>query len=205
MYLVKTPSFVKPLARDLLWHVKTDRREVFLTFDDGPTPGVTEDVLNLLERFQAKATFFCLGKNAEQFPELYAQLIEAGHAVGNHSYSHPDGWKTGQTKYLRDVVLASRCINSNLFRPPYGHITPAQVNAIKKKYTIVMWDVLSADFDAAKSPEQCLEHVCRHTGPGSIVVFHDSVKARKNMLFALEGSLEYLAGQGYILRSLSSL
>jgi len=204
MYLVKTPSLLKPLAKDFLWHVSTTEREVYFTFDDGPTPGVTDEVLSLLARYDAKATFFCLGKNAEEHPEFMARIQREGHTIGNHTYDHPDGWKTNQLAYLRSVIRANASIHSTLFRPPYGRITPAQSSALKKRFQLVMWDVLSADFDTSKSPEQCLENVVKHVQPGSIVVFHDSLKAAKNMLFALEGSLEYLSKEGYIFRALKN-
>jgi peptidoglycan/xylan/chitin deacetylase (PgdA/CDA1 family) len=203
MYLVKTPALLKPLAKDLLWHVDTTEREVFFTFDDGPTPGVTEAALELLQRFNAKATFFCLGKNVEAHPELYQRIHTEGHAIGNHSFDHPDGWKTPSIAYLRNVLMASLSIQSLLFRPPYGRITPVQVSALKSRFKLVMWDVLSADFDPEKTPEQCLAHVTSNVQPGSIVVFHDSIKAQSNMLYALEGSLEVLSAQGYIFRALS--
>lgn len=204
MYLVKTPSLLKPLAKDLLWHVPTDKREVYFTFDDGPTPGVTEAALDLLQKYDAKATFFCLGKNAESHPELFARIVGAGHAIGNHTYDHPDGWKTTPMAYLRNVIEAKRSIHSKLFRPPYGRITPAQVNALKSRFRLVMWDVLSADFDTSNTPRQCYENVVNNVTHGSIVVFHDSLKAQTNMLFALERSLEHLSREGYIFRALTA-
>jgi peptidoglycan/xylan/chitin deacetylase (PgdA/CDA1 family) len=203
MYLVKTPSLLKPLAKDLLWHVETAQREVYFTFDDGPTPGVTEPTLDLLKQYNAKATFFCLGKNTDANPELFSGIALEGHTVGNHTYDHPDGWKTSQIAYLRNVLRARKTITSNLFRPPYGRITPAQVNALKNHFQLVMWDVLSADFDNANSPQQCYENVVKNVTPGSIVVFHDSLKASTNMLYALERSLDYLSRDGYIFRALS--
>jgi peptidoglycan/xylan/chitin deacetylase (PgdA/CDA1 family) len=203
MYLVKTPELLKPLAKDFLWHIDSSNKEVYFTFDDGPTKGVTEEALDILARYNAKATFFCLGKNAEAHPEIMMRLIHDGHTIGNHTFNHPDGWKTPTIAYLRNVVEAKKHIASNLFRPPYGRITPAQVTALKKQFTLVMWDVLSADFDTTKNPEQCLEHVVKHVTSGSIVVFHDSVKARTNMLYALEGSLDFLTREGYIFRALS--
>jgi peptidoglycan/xylan/chitin deacetylase (PgdA/CDA1 family) len=203
MYLVKTPSLLKPLAKDLLWHVNTVERDVYFTFDDGPTPAVTEIALELLNHYNAKATFFCLGKNTEAYPELFKRIITDGHAVGNHTYDHPDGWKTGQMAYLRNVLRAQSSIPSTLFRPPYGRITPAQVNALKSRYRLVMWDVLSADFDTTNSPQQCFENVVKNVTPGSIVVFHDSKKAQHNMLVALERSLDHLSREGYIFRALS--
>jgi peptidoglycan/xylan/chitin deacetylase (PgdA/CDA1 family) len=203
MYLVKTPALLKPLAKDLLWHVETAQREVYFTFDDGPTPGVTEATLDLLKQYNAKATFFCLGKNTVANPELFSRIALEGHAIGNHTYDHPDGWKTSQIAYLRSVLRARKTITSNLFRPPYGRITPAQVSALKNHFQLVMWDVLSADFDNANSPQQCYENVVNNVTPGSIVVFHDSLKASTNMLYALERSLDYLSRDGYIFRALS--
>jgi peptidoglycan/xylan/chitin deacetylase (PgdA/CDA1 family) len=203
MYLVKTPALLKPLAKDLLWHVETAQREVYFTFDDGPTPGVTEATLDLLRQYNAKATFFCLGKNTEANPELFSRIALEGHAVGNHTFDHPDGWKTSQIAYLRNVLRAKQTITSNLFRPPYGRITPAQVSALKNHFQLVMWDVLSADFDNANSPQQCYENVVKNVNPGSIVVFHDSLKASANMLYALERSLDFLSRDGYIFRALS--
>ena len=204
MYLVKTPSLLKPFAKDLLWHVSVDKREVYFTFDDGPTPGVTETALDLLKQYGAKATFFCLGKNAEAYPELFARVAAEGHAIGNHTYDHPDGWKTSQLGYLRNVIRGKASIQSTLFRPPYGRITPAQVNALKNHFRLVMWDVLSADFDISNTPQQCYENVVKNVTPGSIVVFHDSLKAQSNMLFALERSLEHLSREGYIFRALTA-
>jgi peptidoglycan/xylan/chitin deacetylase (PgdA/CDA1 family) len=203
MYLVKTPSLLKPLSKDLLWHVSTSEQTVYFTFDDGPTPGVTESALELLKHYDAQATFFCLGKNVEAHPTLFHRIMQEGHAVANHTYDHPDGWKTNQVAYLRNVIMAQKTIRSNLFRPPYGRITPAQVSALKSRYRIVMWDVLSADFDAANTPQQCFENVVKNVTPGSIVVFHDSIKAQENMLYALEQSLLHLSREGYIFRALS--
>ena len=203
MYLVKTPSLLKPLAKDLIWHVPTNQREVYFTFDDGPTPLVTDAALDLLKSFHAQGTFFCLGKNVEAHPTLFHRILSEGHAVGNHTFDHPDGWKTSQFAYLRSVIQAQRSIQSKLFRPPYGRIIPAQVNALKGHYRLVMWDVLSADFDSSKTPQQCFDNVVKNVTPGSIVVFHDSIKAQDNMLFALEQSLLHLSREGYIFRALS--
>lgn len=202
MYLVKTPELLKPLAKDLLWHIDTSEKEIFLTFDDGPTPEVTELVLDLLHTYHAQATFFCLGKNVAQHPFIYNRILREGHSVGNHTFNHLDGWKTPVFSYLRDVVRAKEHIHSRLFRPPYGRITPGQVAALKKKFTLVMWDVLSADFDYTNKPTRCLSHVLTHAKKGSIIVFHDSEKAKHNMLFALEGTLRELSLQGFIFRAL---
>jgi peptidoglycan-N-acetylglucosamine deacetylase len=203
MYLVKTPSVLRPLARDLTWKIETSNKEVYLTFDDGPTPIVTEKVLELLRIYGAKATFFCLGKNVEAHPEIYEKILADGHTTGNHSYNHPDGWKTSTITYLKNIILGKRSINSRLYRPPYGRITLQQIHAVKKKYRIIMWDVLSGDFDRDITKEECLQNVINNTDAGSIVVFHDSEKAKSNMLFALEESLKYFHAEGYILRAIT--
>jgi peptidoglycan/xylan/chitin deacetylase (PgdA/CDA1 family) len=155
MYLVKTPSLLKPFAKDLLWHVETTSKELYLTFDDGPTPQVTEKALELLKRYHANATFFCLGKNVEEHPSIYQRVLDDGHAVGNHSYDHPDGWKTGPFSYLRNVARARPFVDSALFRPPYGRITPAQVSALKKKFTLVIRGVSSYFTTASKPNVTC--------------------------------------------------
>jgi len=202
MYTVKSPAILKPLAKDLVWKMPAGKQHVYFTFDDGPTPGVTDVTLDLLRAKGARATFFCLGKNVVQHPDLFQRILSEGHAVGNHSYDHPDGWNTEQFFYLRNILQASKYIPSNLFRPPYGRITPAQVRALKARYRIIMWHVLSADFDVKNSARQCLDNVIENTTDGSIVVFHDSLKAADRMLYALEGSLNALQQSGYTFESI---
>lgn len=197
MYPIKTPSMLKPFAKDLLWHIQSSEKRIYLTFDDGPTPDITEEVLRRLSRYNAKATFFCVAKNIVAYPELYNRILSLGHHVGNHTFDHLDGWKTSNFSYYRNVLLAKKACNSKLFRPPYGRITPGQVMSLKQRFTIVMWDVLSADFDSDVSPEQCLKNVTEHAVSGSIVVFHDSIKAHKKMLYALEGTLDYFTGMNF--------
>lgn len=204
MYPIKTPSVLKPFAKDLLWHFENEDNTLYLTFDDGPTPDITEEVLRRLDRYNAKATFFCVAKNVQSYPELYNKILTQGHHIGNHTYDHLDGWKTSNFSYYRNVLLAHKTCKSRLFRPPYGRITPAQVAALKTRFTIVMWDVLSADFDVDVTPEQCLKNVTDHAVSGSIVVFHDSIKAHKNMLYALEGALDYFTRLNYAFRALPS-
>jgi peptidoglycan-N-acetylglucosamine deacetylase len=197
MYFIKTPEILKPLAKDLLWNKDRNEQVIYLTFDDGPTPDITERTLGLLKQHDAHATFFCLGKNVEAHPEIYRRIQDAGHSIGNHSYNHPDGWKTDSFAYLRNVIQARRHVKSQLFRPPYGHISPQQVQSIKKQFTIVMWDVISGDFDKDLTPSQCWEHVHHYTQAGSIVVFHDSVKAAPRMLHALENTLIHFGQRGF--------
>lgn len=179
----------------LIWEMEGER-DVFITFDDGPTPGNTEWIIETLGRYGAKATFFCLGKNAEQHPETFARILEAGHAVGNHTYSHQKGWKMSVRRYVEDVDFAAQFIPGDLMRPPYGRITPAQAKVLSTRYKLIMWNVLSFDYSKYVSPEKCLRNVTRHVGPGSVVVFHDSPKSSRNMRYALPRLLEFLADKG---------
>ena len=179
----------------LIWS-KPETDSVYLTFDDGPTPGVTEFILDRLAEYDAKATFFCLGKNAEQHPHLFRMIVEGGHRIGNHTYSHQKGWNMSLERYLEDVDFANGLLRSDLFRPPYGRITPMQARRIGERYHIVMWDVLSRDYSQFVSPRSCLHNVTRHVRGGSIVAFHDSVKSFRNMRYALPRTLEYLREKG---------
>ena len=171
--------------------------EVFVTFDDGPIPEVTPYVLDILAEFNAKATFFCVGANAEKHPDLLERILNEGHAIGNHTWAHENGWKTPQFSYLRSIMQADELLNSSLFRPPYGRITKQQVDALKKRFTLIMWDVLSGDFDPTISPVQCLKNVTENTRPGSIIVFHDSIKAKNNVLAVLPDYLHFLNNMGW--------
>lgn len=191
----KPPKFIRRLMPDLIWEIN-DPNGVFLTFDDGPTPGVTEYILATLAKYNAKATFFVLGKNAEMYPDLYQRIIDEGHKVGNHTYSHQKGWGMSLERYIEDVDFAGDIIHSELFRPPYARVTIAQMNALARRYKIVMWDIISRDYNYHLSPEACLKNVTKYVEAGSIVVFHDSDKAFKNMSYALPRTLEYIASKG---------
>jgi peptidoglycan/xylan/chitin deacetylase (PgdA/CDA1 family) len=197
MYLSKTPEILKPLASSLVWDIPHVLNEVFVTFDDGPIPEVTPYVLDILAEFNAKATFFCVGANAEKHPDLLERILNEGHAIGNHTWAHENGWKTPQFSYLRSIMQADELLNSSLFRPPYGRITKQQVDALKKRFTLIMWDVLSGDFDPTISPVQCLKNVTENTRPGSIIVFHDSIKAKNNVLAVLPDYLHFLNNMGW--------
>lgn len=193
---IKPPKFVRRLMPDLIWEIE-DEQAVFLTFDDGPTPGVTEWILAMLEKYDAKATFFVLGKNVEMYPDLYQKILDAGHKVGNHTYSHQKGWSMSLDRYLEDIDFAGDIVHSELFRPPYARVTPAQMKAVAKRYKIVMWDIVSRDYNRALPPERCLRNVTKYIAPGSIVVFHDSEKAFKNMSYALPRTLEFIREKGW--------
>ncbi len=191
----KPPKFLVNLMPELVWDIP-EERDVFLTFDDGPTPEVTEWILEELARYDAKATFFCLGRNVELYPELYERIVAEGHRVGNHTYSHLKGWGMNVEEYVDDVDRAAGVMGGSLFRPPYGRIAPVQSRALAPRYRIVMWNIISRDYNRSLSPRTCLENVIRHVRPGDIVVFHDSKKAFRNMRYALHGTLEYLHSKG---------
>lgn len=200
-YFVKTPWWLKKFYPARLWSVATRKKELFLTFDDGPHPSVTPFVLDELKKYNAKATFFCIGKNVMAFPEIYQRIQHEGHRVGNHTQHHLNGWKTTTEEYLADTAEAAKYIRSDLFRPPYGRIRGSQAKKMKE-YKIVMWDVLSGDFDTGLSKERCLHHVIWNTRRGSVIVFHDSEKAFPRLEYVLPATLTYFSMQGYTFKSL---
>jgi len=170
---------------------------LYLTFDDGPIPEVTPWVLEQLEKFKAKATFFCVGDNVKKHPTVFEQVKKQGHAIGNHTSNHLNGWATDNVPYFHNVRHCASLVNSVLFRPPYGKLRPKQAQFLQRHYRIVMWDVLSGDFDAHVSPEQCFKNVINNAQNGSIVVFHDSLKAKENLEYALPAVLGYFSERGY--------
>src|SRR5437762_258661 len=200
-YFIKTPWLVRRFFPSYTWRMPADGRAVYLTFDDGPHPEITPWVLDQLKKYGAEASFFCIGNNVERFPDVYRQVLTAGHAVGNHTFHHLNGWKTDDEKYLADVAAASKLISTNLFRPPYGRIRKRQAEGLSPllggDIKVIMWDVLSADFDRGFSPEDCYRHVVKNVGAGSVIVFHDSEKAWPNLSVALPRALEFLAANGY--------
>jgi len=206
MFFVKTPILLMKLFPELIWRFKgkgkEDQNHIYLTFDDGPTPGVTTWVLDTLRQYEAKGTFFCLGKNVEKHKDIYQQIIEEGHAVGNHTYSHLKGWQMDNTEYFNDIELAGNFITSNLFRPPYGRFKTSQIKYLADHYQIVMWDVLSQDYNPTISPDKVLTNVLESVRAGSIVVFHDSVKAEPKLSYVLPRVLDSLS-ERYEFRKIS--
>ena len=209
---IKTPLVVKKMFPNYIWDIASTSKTIYLTFDDGPTAEITKWTLNTLKKFNAKATFFCIGNNIEKHPDIFQNILKEGHAIGNHTHNHIKGWKTKTDDYLTNISKAQKIINSqkhnadnvNLFRPPYGQIKPKQGNnLINKGYKIIMWDILSFDWDTNVSKEACLNNVIEKTTNGSIIVFHDSVKASKNMQYALPKMLEYFSEKGYRFESLN--
>ncbi|WP_276133878.1 polysaccharide deacetylase family protein [Polluticoccus soli] len=203
-YSVKTPWWLRSVYGKQVWRMpKEDQPAVYLTFDDGPHPTATPFVLDQLKQYGAKATFFCIGKNIEEFPDIYQRILDEGHTVGNHTQNHVNGWKTDTEAYLDDVKQATKHIKSKLFRPPYGRISRVQSNfMIQAGWKIIMWDVLSGDFDLELTPEKCLQNVEKHMEPGSIVVFHDSEKAWARMYYALPKVLAFCKDKNWELKAI---
>lgn len=197
MYLVKTPFFIKSLFSDYIWDIDTHHNEVFITFDDGPIPELTPWILDVFKEYDFQATFFCVGDNILKYPEIYNRIIEEGHAVGNHTFNHLNGWHTDHDTYMENVKAFDQLLTTDFFRPPYGKLKRGQATAIKSGKKIVMWDVLSGDFDAGISREQCLKNVLENFQKGSIIVFHDNVKAEEKLRFVLPKFLKHLKDLGY--------
>lgn len=206
MYLVKTPFWLRLCYRSLIWRKPVKSNRIFLTFDDGPIPIVTPFVLKTLKEYGAKATFFCIGDNIKKHPEVFSQLQEDGHLIGNHTFNHLQGWKTPDEDYVSNMLKCHKLINSEYFRPPHGRIRYSQIKklrAIFPELKIVMWDVLSGDFDVNLDPQRCLENVIKHTAPGSIIVFHDSLKAFDRLQHTLPRALSYWRDKGYQMETLA--
>lgn len=209
MYLIKSNLLFKLLYPDRIWKVPVEpgeKKVLYISFDDGPHPVATPFALKTLKEFNAKASFFCLGKNVHDHPEIYQQILLEGHSVGNHSYHHLNGWKSSTQNYIQDIHKARTLIDSPLFRPPYGRMSRRQQAALLKACPdtrIIMWDLLSGDFDINISPQKCWFNVKKYSEPGSIIVFHDSTKAFDRMQFALPETLRYFSEQGYVFKSIA--
>ncbi len=203
MYFVKSPLLLcKLYQRNEIWNIDTQHKEIFLTFDDGPIPETTPWVLDILEKYKAHATFFCVGQNVERNPRLLDDMVVRGHTVGNHTYNHLNGWKTRNDDYFENVMRCREIVPTTLFRPPHGRIKRSQIQDLKPYFTMIFWSVLTGDFDTTIDPLKCLNNALINTKPGSIVVFHDSLKAWPNMKNALPAFLEQYSMMGYTFKSL---
>jgi peptidoglycan/xylan/chitin deacetylase (PgdA/CDA1 family) len=207
MYSVRPNWLMRKFYSSAIWRVPTKEKKIFLTFDDGPIPEVTPWVLSTLQEYNAKATFFCVGENIEKHPDIFRQIISGGHSIGNHTYNHLNGWKTKTKEYLENTERCESIIKyqvssikyqeKKLFRPPYGRMRKSQYSILNTQYSVIMWDVLSGDFDQTISEEKCLQNVLAKTRTGSIVVFHDSLKAKKNLFYVLPKFLEHFSKEGF--------
>ena len=198
--LIRTPGFFKSLYPEAIWSCpseKPNEKKVYLTFDDGPTFGVTQWVLDVLKSKNLKATFFCVGKNIEQEPFLFKSIQEQQHSIGNHTYNHVNGWKVKKQEYLRDIEKFESVYPTKLFRPHYGRIRISQFNQVKKKYKVVFWDILSYDYRQNLSVDLAFKHIVNNVRDGSVIVFHDSEKAEKNLKQLLPRTIDYLIAEGY--------
>ena len=206
VFPAKTPKLIQRLFPKYIWNKASLDKTLYLTFDDGPTPEITQWTLDTLSKYNAKATFFCIGENVTKHPDIFKSVAQAGHTIGNHTFNHLKGWRTNTEQYVDNTLKAQQVIkpNSNgLFRPPFGKIKRSQAKQLLSKgYQIVMWSVLSYDWEVQVTQEQCLKNVIKHATSGSIVVFHDSVKASKNMQYTLPKVLDYFSKKGYTFKSL---
>jgi Predicted xylanase/chitin deacetylase len=209
MYLVAGSWLLRIFYPQFVWKIPTKEKNIYLTFDDGPHETATPFVLNELAKYNAKATFFCIGKNVEEQPAIFRQIIGQGHAVGNHTFNHLNGWKTNDEVYVENILKANGLLQTNLLRPPYGRMGKKQWAMLKKQWPgkqrprVIMWSVLSGDFDINLAPEKCLNNVTRFAKNGSIIVFHDSTKAFDRMRYALPRVLEHFTNKGYCFKALA--
>ena len=210
-FWVKTNYFIKRIFPNYVWDIPNRENKIYLTFDDGPTPEITEWTLEQLKKHDAKATFFCIGSNIEKHPDIFQKIIDDNHAVGNHTFNHLKGWETNTNEYVENTGRCSLLMREKgkgigdkgaafeLFRPPYGKIKTSQSRTLRRLgYKIIMWDVLSRDFDKTITPEKCLDNVLQHIESGSIIVFHDSVKAAQNLKYVLPKTLTFLKEKGFV-------
>lgn len=201
MFVERADKFLKWFI-PAIWTIKDSEKSVYLTFDDGPCPEVTPKVLDILDRYDIKATFFCVGNNVKKYPHIFDLIVNKGHRVGNHTMHHLKGFNSSLNDYIKDVEEANRMINSDLFRPPYGRITIKQLKELKKSYKVIMWDVITRDYNPKLKPEKCFSIVKRFSRKGSIIVFHDSIKSADNVLQALPWSIEWLKSEGYVFKTI---
>ncbi|MCQ2361297.1 MAG: polysaccharide deacetylase family protein [Paludibacteraceae bacterium] len=204
MFIEQIPKILRLFMKGVLWRMSPTEKSIYITFDDGPTVENTVWILDLLDKYGIKATFFCVGRNVEKYPELYSEILKRGHSTGVHGYDHKRGLYKDDSIFMADIKKAGELIESHLFRPPHGHIKPSQIKALSGKYQVVLWDVLTRDYDQNLNGDKVLDIAKRYSRNGSIVVFHDSVKATGNMRYALPKAIEYWIEQGFKFEKINS-
>ncbi|HMQ07445.1 MAG TPA: polysaccharide deacetylase family protein [Saprospiraceae bacterium] len=200
--LYKIPDFIQFCFSQLIWRIPNSEKKVFLTFDDGPHPQSTPYILEMLEQFEARATFFCLGAHIELYPEMFNRILNAGHGIGNHGYHHLSGWQTRIETYIKNTRQGSKITGSDLFRPPYGRLTWQQYNNLKCEFKILMWSLNTYDYDQKQSLNTTINKLCNHTKSGSIVLFHDQPSSLKTTLYILYEYLSHLTEKGFSCESI---
>lgn len=203
MHFVRPIFILNYIYPKAIWRKEKEKNNIYLTFDDGPIPEITPWILDCLKEYQVKATFFCVGENIKKHPEIFDRILAEGHAVGNHTYNHLRGWDSEDQIYFQNIEKCEKLTNSRLFRPPYGRAKKSQMKVLAQDYKIIMWDVLTGDYDPKISPEQCYKNCINYTRNGSIIVFHDNIKAINNVKYALPKSIEQLLRKGYRFKTLS--
>lgn len=197
MYFVNAPFFLRWMYPGVTWNRSRQHKKIYLTFDDGPIPEITPWILDVLKSYNVQATFFCVGDNIVKHPEIFQRLLEEGHRIGNHTFNHLKGWDTPDEHYIANVMQCQQYTRSNLFRPPYARAKRSQIKKLRKDFELIYWDVLSGDFDLNLSPEGCYTNVVKHTRNGSILVFHDNLKAIPRVQYALPKVIAYYRRLGY--------
>lgn len=214
LYPNKIPKFLQRIFSNYTFSIPTTEKILYLTFDDGPIPEVTPWILDQLRAYNAKATFFMIGDNIQKYPDIFQAVVNEKHKIGNHTFNHLNGWQTENKIYFDNVEIgkvefkkqlenhSEKSIYTNLFRPPYGKLKPSQAKYLRKQYQIILWDILSGDFDQTISSERCLDNVLENAENGSIIVFHDSLKAEKHLRFVLPKVLKYFSEKGFVFKAI---
>ncbi|HXU27529.1 MAG TPA: polysaccharide deacetylase family protein [Bacteroidia bacterium] len=194
----RPPKLLQSLLPQCFWNLPNRQNKIYLTFDDGPTPEVLPLILKTLDAYKIPATFFCVGENMQKHPDLVWEMQKRNHVIGNHTFNHISGWRTKNEAYFENIEACQKVYKSKLFRPPYGRLRASQANELRRKYKIIMWDVLSYDYDKKVLPEICFRNVIDATKSGSVIVFHDNVKALKNLEYALPRSIDFLLKKDFV-------
>jgi len=197
MFVERPLTSLRAFYRGAIWRINKDKKAIYLTFDDGPIPEITPAVLDILDKHNIKATFFCVGQNVVSHPDIYADIISRGHTVGNHTYNHLKGFECKTEDYIANITEAAKYIDSKLFRPPYGRIKPKQLRLLRKQYTVVLWDLITRDYNSLLKPEFIMSNIRKMSRNGSVIVFHDSIKAQKNLFAVLPQAIEFWQQEGY--------